>query len=151
MAVRHSCFLYSYGLPGSSVLLMDYLEACDAILSSGTTSPRNEALFMIGSLLYLPQLPHTLPSTAFSSIPSSSPGAPGQKLSLAEFRERVIKIIYRAAERERGRIGRCIALYQVGIVIFSELWTNTSSGNLQRGLDILLLSLKVKHIIWKYN
>lgn len=141
VAVKYSCFLYSYGLPGSSVLLLDYLEACDAILSSDTTSPRNEALFMIGSLLYLPQLPHTLPTT--SSFPSSNQGAPGQKLTLAEFRERVIGIIYRAAERERGRIGRCVALYQVGIVIFSELWTNVSSGNLNRGLDILLLSLKV--------
>ena len=139
MAIRYGCFLYSYGLSGSSVLLLDCVEACDAILSSrDSTAPRNEALYMMGSLLYLPHLPLSVPSS------SSRLTTADKELDADKLRERIVKIVYRAAVRERGRIARCIALYQVGILVFSELWTNSCTENVQKGLDILLSSLKVR-------
>lgn len=51
--------------------------------------------------------------------------------------------VFDAAVKEPQRSSRCLALYQVGICIYSELINNKPSKNIIEGLDILLASLKV--------
>ena len=136
IAIRYGCHLFSYGLAGSSVLLLDFVVACDSILSSQDSSaPRQEALYLLGSLINLPH--HT-----FSLLPSLRDST-DRELRAEELKERVTGIVFRAALKEPSRISRCLALYQVGIIVFSALLTKTPFKKMSEGLDILLYSLKV--------
>ena len=51
--------------------------------------------------------------------------------------------LFDAAVKEPQRSSRCLAIYQVGICIYSELINNKPSKNITEGLDILLATLKV--------
>lgn len=145
MAVRHGCQLFSHGLAGSSVLLLDCVMACGALLSSpNSTTPHNEALYMLGSLLYLPDLysSHPLPVLV-------EPGSEDKEgLQGGELKERVVDILFVAAKTESSRISRCIALYLVGTLTFSELYSGRPCRRLPDGVDILLASLQVLSCEW---
>ena len=144
MAVRHGCQLFSHGLAGSSVLLQDCVSACGALLASpNSVSPHNEALYMLGSLLYLPDLysDYPLPVLVEEGSEEKREGLQG-----GELKERIVNILFLAATRESSRISRCIALYLVGTLVFSELYLERPSQRLPVGVDILLASLQVSTI-----
>lgn len=137
MAVKHGCQLFTHGLAGSSVLLLDCVSACGALLSSPhSTASHNEALYMLGSLLYLPDLysDHPLPVLL-------EPGSEDKREG--ELKEHIVNILFTAAINESSRISRCIALHLVGTLVFSELHCKRPSRRLPEGVDILLASLQV--------
>ena len=118
------------------MLFQDFIDACESVLSSHvSTSPHNEALHLLGSLLNLPQL-----SLTDSALLNSSADS---ELQAQKLQERVVSIVFKAALKEPARISRCLALYQVGMILFSKLWTNTYFKQFSDGLDILLSSLQV--------
>lgn len=139
VAVRHGCHLFSHGLSGSSVLMLDCVSACRVVLSSpaSVSAPHNEALYLLGSLLYQPDLHSPL------QLSSPSPAQlEGKVLRQGELREQIVEILFAAAKKESSRISRCIALYLVGTMVFSELYSGLPSRRLPEGLDILLASLQ---------
>lgn len=135
MAVKYGYQLFSHGLTGSSVLLLDCVSACGALLEfPNSTAPHNEALYMLGSVLHLPDL--------YSSQPLPSPGL-ASTVRAAELKEHIVEILFTAATRESARISRCIALYLVGTLVYSELYSDKPNQHLPEGVDILLASLQV--------
>lgn len=63
-------------------------------------------------------------------------------LEQGQLREQIVEILFAAAKKESSRISRCIALYLVGTMVFSELYSGLPSRRLPEGLDILLASLQ---------
>ena len=157
VAVKYCTKLFSHGLSGSSILLTDCINACSAILSQRRSSdPRTEALHLLGSMLFLPELysddfvPNLSSSTSgvggevgganvgVATTRSSSKGVRGKEL-----REKIIDILFESAKKEPMRICRCAALYQLGMLIYSELTSGRPSSRLPEGIEILLASLQV--------
>ena len=62
----------------------------------------------------------------------------------AELREKIIDILFESAKKEPMRICRCVALYQLGMLIYSELKSGRPSRRLPEGIEILLASLQVR-------
>ena len=150
VAIKHGCQLFSHGLAGSSVLLLDCVSACRALLSYHTSAaPHNEALYLLGSLLFLPDLyssfPLPSPASTEETTPPNAAGAEATPPKGGEIKEQIVDILFQAAVTETSRIARCIALYQVGTLVFSELYSNRPSRRLPEGVDILLASLHVSH------
>lgn len=79
---------------------------------------------MLGSLLHLPDHAHS-------------------GMCEGELKERIVEILFTAAVKETSRISRCIALYLVGMLVFSDLYSGTPCRRLPEGVDILLASLQV--------
>ena len=84
----------------------------------------------------------------FSSLPLFSPPLPSSSPLL--HKERLIGTLYTAAIKESNRSSRVLALYQVGMIVYSELTTPTASPSptkpsklVPEGIDILLATLKV--------
>ena len=82
------------------------------------------------------------PSLPLSLSPSLPP--------LLLHKERLISTLYTAAIKESNRSSRVVALYQVGMIVYSELTTPTASPSptkpsklVPEGIDILLATLKV--------
>jgi len=133
-AVKSGCRIFSYGLVGSSILLSDCIHACTAILGSKKLqAPRAEAMFLLGSMLYLPDL---YPSVLLPGV------GEGDVVMGAQLKEKLVDTLFHAARKEPTRISRCLALYQVGMLAFSELRKGTPSMRLPEGVDILLASLQ---------
>ena len=138
VAVRCSCKLFSHGLPGSTILLSDCVQACSKILSTQSGGPRNEALILLGSLLYLPDLYSDVVLPTLDDQEAAGPGVKGEEL-----KEKLVDILFHAAVKEPTRISRCIALYQIGILAYSELCSGHLCRRLPDGIDILLANLQV--------
>jgi len=144
VAVKHGCQLFSHGLSGSSVLLSDCVLACGQLLATPqATSPRNEALGLLGSLLYLPDLYSSKPLPSLAGVGSEGSCGRGMQ-QYEELKERIVEILFGAARKEGTRFSRCLALYLVGTLVFSELSSNKPSRRLPEGVDILLASLQVQ-------
>ena len=161
MAVRYGSKLFSHGLTGSSVLIRDCIQACSNILTNRRNSdPRTEALHLLGSLLFLPEFYSSVPipdlSTALFENGDKSAAATeeggvvdvgvvkSKGVRGAELREKIIAILFESAKKEPMRICRCSALYQVGMLAYSELKAGRPSSRLPEGIEILLASLQVK-------
>ncbi len=91
----------------------------------------------MGSLLYLPALSSSLP------LPNPSLSPTSKDVLGHEFREQIVDILFSAALSEKTRIARCISLYLVGTLVYSELHSNKPSRRLPDGVDVLLTSLHV--------
>ena len=162
VAVRHGSKLFCHGLMGSSVLLRDCIQACSDILTHRRNSdPRAEALHLLGSLLFLPEFNSSVPipdlSTALfeggdrSAVASEEEGGvvamgvvKSKGVRGAELREKIVAVLFESAKNEPMRICRCSALYQVGMLIYSELKCGRPSSRLPEGVEILLASLQVR-------
>ena len=159
MCVKYGSKIFSHGLAGSIVIIADCVNACLALLANRRSSePRSEALHLLGSMLFLPEL------YSNASIPdlsaalcetrrgggevggASSVGTAGRSKGIrgAKLRENIIGILFESAKKEPMRIGRCAALYQLGMLAYSELKSGRPSNRLAEGIEILLASLQVR-------
>ena len=118
-----------------------------------------EALHLLGSMLFLPELYSDDFVSNLSSDSGSTSGVGGEVggasvgvatarssskgLRGRELREKIIKILFESAKKEPMRICRCAALYQLGMLIYSELTSGRPSSRLPEGIEILLASLQV--------
>ena len=162
VCVKYGSKIFSHGLAGSSVLIADCVNACSAVLTNRRGSePRSEALHLLGSMLFLPELYSNasipdlsaavcetkkgrgaggaLSGASIVGVASKSKGIRG-----AELREQIIGILFDSAKKEPMRIGRCAALYQLGMLAFSELKSGRLSNRLPEAIEILLASLQVR-------
>ena len=136
-AVRSGCKLFSHSLPGSSILLKDSINAVECLLTSSTKNslPRNEALFLLGSLLCLPD--------QYTRVPVISDGVEVCVSEGVKLKEQLIQLLYRLAKTEPFRNSRCLAIFQLGLLLFIELQADRASPRIPEGIDILLATLQV--------
>ncbi|KAL1487986.1 hypothetical protein ABEB36_015366 [Hypothenemus hampei] len=133
----------SLQLVGSTILLLDIVQACNDILNvsdKGDTAPYTEAVSMLTNLLSLPD--------DLSSIAVLQPEPNVTVMnSCPNIKEHIVGILLRAGKRESIGRARCIALCGLGIFIYKELTNQTFYPKIVDGIDVLLTSLKVLHTI----
>ncbi|CAL7949772.1 unnamed protein product [Xylocopa violacea] len=133
--------LFSLNLPGSSLLILDYIHAANVILSSQhIEAPRTEAVSIIGSLLSLP--------VTTVKLPVLQPNATDiVTITCPEAKEHIITILLRSCRREPTGIARCVALSSIAIFVYRELCYKNQHPRIPEAVTVLLLALKANHAI----
>ncbi|KAJ8980173.1 hypothetical protein NQ317_011417 [Molorchus minor] len=137
----HDRFL-SLQLPGSSLLLLDLVHACNTILNSNENleaTPRTEAVSILANLLCLPD--------DLSSFSVLQPEGDICVMSCPDIKEHVVSILLRAGRREPKGKARCIALSALGIFVYKELNDQTFHPKVSDAINVLLLALKFNNKI----
>ncbi|XP_076166660.1 putative Rho GTPase-activating protein CG5521 isoform X7 [Ptiloglossa arizonensis] len=133
--------LFSLNLPGSSLLILDYIHAANVILSSqDIEAPRTEAVSIIGSLLSLPATTIKLPvlqPTPTDILTMTCPDA----------KEHIITILLRSCRREPTGIARCVALSSIAMFVYRELCFKNQHPRIPESVTVLLLALRASHAI----
>ncbi|XP_045468586.1 ral GTPase-activating protein subunit alpha-1 isoform X2 [Harmonia axyridis] len=127
----------SLQLPGSSVLLLDLIHACNTVLNSTEsleTSPRTEAVSIIANLLSKPN--------ELNSLYVLQPESDIHLMACPDIKEHVVSILLRAGRREARGKARSIALSALGIYIYKELSNKTFHSKVTDAIDVILQSLK---------
>ncbi|XP_060826149.1 ral GTPase-activating protein subunit alpha-1 isoform X5 [Bombus pascuorum] len=131
--------LFSLNLPGSSLLILDYIHAANVILSNqDIQAPRTEAVSIIGSLLSLPATTVKLPvlqPTANDIVTMTCPDA----------KEHIIMILLRSCRREPTGIARCVAVSSIAMFVYRELCYKNQHPRIPEAVTVLLLALKATH------
>ncbi|KMQ98304.1 gtpase-activating rap ran-gap domain-like 1 protein [Lasius niger] len=132
--------LFSLNLPGSSLLILDYIHAANVILSSqDIEAPRTEAVSIIGSLLSLP--------VATVKLPMLQPNGPDiVTMTCPEAKEHIVTILLRSCRREPTGIARCLALSSIAMFAYKELSYKTQHPRVPEAVTVLLLALRASHV-----
>ncbi|XP_072745344.1 probable Rho GTPase-activating protein CG5521 isoform X7 [Anoplolepis gracilipes] len=128
--------LFSLNLPGSSLLILDYIHAANVILNSqDIEAPRTEAVSIIGSLLSLP--------AATVKLPMLQPNGPDiVTMTCPEVKEHIVTILLRSCRREPTGIARCLALSSIAMFAYKELSYKTQHPRVPEAVTVLLLALR---------
>ncbi|XP_019882116.2 probable Rho GTPase-activating protein CG5521 isoform X6 [Camponotus floridanus] len=128
--------LFSLNLPGSSLLILDYIHAAAVILSSqDIEAPRTEAVSIIGSLLSLP--------VATVKLPMLQPNGPDiVTMTCPDAKEHIVTILLRSCRREPTGIARCLALSSIAMFAYKELSYKTQHPRVPEAVTVLLLALR---------
>ncbi|KAJ8670226.1 hypothetical protein QAD02_001485 [Eretmocerus hayati] len=131
--------LFSLNLPGSSLLILDYIQAANVILSSqDVEAPRMEAVSILGSLLSLPittSNTKVLQPNESDLVTTTCPYA----------KDHIVAILMRCCRREPTGIARCIALSSIAMFVHRELTHKSMHRTIPEAVNVLLLSLKTSH------
>ncbi|KAG7202596.1 hypothetical protein KM043_009788 [Ampulex compressa] len=131
--------LFSLNLPGSSLLILDYIHAANVILSSqDIQAPRMEAVSIIGSLLSLPATTSKLPVLQPNSGDIVTMTCPDAK-------EHIVTILLRSCRREPTGTARCIALSSIAMFVYRELCHKIQHPRIPEAVTVLLLALRATH------
>ncbi|XP_029168215.1 probable Rho GTPase-activating protein CG5521 isoform X8 [Nylanderia fulva] len=132
--------LFSLNLPGSSLLILDYIHAANVILSSqDIEAPRREAVSIIGSLLSLP--------VSTVKLPMLQPNGPDiVTMTCPEAKEHIVTILLRSCRREPTGIARCLALSSIAMFAYKELSYKTQHPRVPEAVTVLLLALRASHV-----
>lgn len=128
----------SLQLPGTSLLLLDLIHACNIVLNSMENlenAPRTEAVSIIANLLSLPG--------DLNNVSVLQPEECIQVMGCPDVKEHVVSILLRAGRREPKGRARCIALSALGMFIYKELTNQTFHPKVADAINVLLLALKV--------
>ncbi|KAI4469242.1 tuberin [Holotrichia oblita] len=132
----------SLQLPGFSLLLLDLILACNVVLSSSDlskTTPRSEAVSILGGLLSLPD--------DFTQLTVLEPTQNIQMVSCPDIKDHVVNILLRTGRREPAGMARCIALSALGIFVYRELTNQTLHPRVTDAMNVILLALKFNNKI----
>ncbi|XP_058799896.1 probable Rho GTPase-activating protein CG5521 isoform X2 [Phymastichus coffea] len=131
--------LFSLNLSGSNLLILDYIQAANVILSSqDIDAPRMEAVSILGSLLSLPTTninTRVLQPNETEILTTTCPYA----------KDHIIAILMRCCRREPTGIARCNALSSVAMFVYKELTYKSLHRTIPEAINVLLLSLKTSH------
>ncbi|BES90903.1 Rap/ran-GAP [Nesidiocoris tenuis] len=131
---------FSLQLPGYTLLLMDFIQAIDSIVSSQDVknTPRTEAIAILGTILSFPR--HLL------SLPVLEP-IPDEMVStyVPNIRDLALQIILKAGKTEIAGVARCIALSDLGLFLYQELSKNSKHPKIKEAINTLLLALRFNH------
>ncbi|XP_015178189.1 PREDICTED: probable Rho GTPase-activating protein CG5521 isoform X3 [Polistes dominula] len=132
--------LFSLNLPGSSLLILDYIHAANVILSSqDVEAPRTEAVSIIGSLLSLPATVAKLPLLQPNGSDILTKVCPDAK-------EHIVNILLRICRREPTGIARCLALSSIAMFVYRELSYKNQHPRIPEAVTVLLLALRATHV-----
>uniref|UniRef100_A0A8C4LLZ6 Ral GTPase activating protein catalytic alpha subunit 1 n=1 Tax=Equus asinus asinus TaxID=83772 RepID=A0A8C4LLZ6_EQUAS len=125
---------FSLGLPGATMLIMDFIIAASRVASS---APRVEAQVLLGSLVCFPNL--------YCELPALHPNIPDIAVSqFTDVKELIIKTVLSSARDEPSGPARCVALCSLGIWICEELVHESHHPQIKEALNVICVSLKVK-------
>ncbi|XP_064368424.1 ral GTPase-activating protein subunit alpha-1 isoform X6 [Dromaius novaehollandiae] len=127
---------FSLGLPGATMLIMDFIVAAGRVAASSfLNAPRVEAQVLLGSLVCFPNLYHELPAL--------HPNIPDIAVSqFADVKELIIKTVLSSAREEPSGPARCVALCSLGIWICEELVHESHHPQIKEALNVICVSLK---------
>ncbi|XP_071971628.1 ral GTPase-activating protein subunit alpha-1 isoform X5 [Engystomops pustulosus] len=127
---------FSLGLPGATLLIMDFIVAAGRVAASPSlNAPRVEAQVLLGSLVCFPNLYKELPAL----LPSSSEIVMSQ---FTDIKELTIKTVLSSAREEPSGPARCVALCSLGIWMCEELVNQTHHPQIKEALNVICVSLK---------
>ncbi|XP_051002270.1 ral GTPase-activating protein subunit alpha-1 isoform X1 [Acomys russatus] len=127
---------FSLGLPGATMLIMDFIIAAGRVASSAfLNAPRVEAQVLLGSLVCFPNL--------YCELPALHPSIPDIALSqFTDVKELIIKTVLSSARDEPSGPARCVALCSLGIWICEELVHESHHPQIKEALNVICVSLK---------
>ncbi|XP_030307502.1 ral GTPase-activating protein subunit alpha-1 isoform X4 [Calypte anna] len=127
---------FSLGLPGATMLIMDFIVAAGRVAASSfLNAPRVEAQVLLGSLVCFPNLYHELPAL--------HPNIPDIAVSqFTDVKEVIIKTVLSSAREEPSGPARCVALCSLGIWICEELVHESHHPQIKEALNVICVSLK---------
>ncbi|KAM6204145.1 ral GTPase-activating protein subunit alpha-1 isoform 4-T4 [Sarcoramphus papa] len=127
---------FSLGLPGATMLIMDFIVAAGRVAASSfLNAPRVEAQVLLGSLVCFPNLYHELPAL--------HPNIPDIAVSqFTDVKELIIKTVLSSAREEPSGPARCVALCSLGIWICEELVHESHHPQIKEALNVICVSLK---------
>ncbi|XP_015110729.1 probable Rho GTPase-activating protein CG5521 isoform X8 [Diachasma alloeum] len=130
---------FSLKLPGSSLLILDYIHAANSILGSqDVEAPRTEAVSILGSLLSLP--------ISAGNFPVFQPNASEiETIMCPDAKELILNILMRSCRREPTGVARCIALSSVAMFAYGELCHRSQHPKLPEAVTVLLQALRRAH------
>uniref|UniRef100_A0A8D0H107 Ral GTPase activating protein catalytic subunit alpha 1 n=1 Tax=Sphenodon punctatus TaxID=8508 RepID=A0A8D0H107_SPHPU len=127
---------FSLGLPGATMLIMDFIIAAERVAASSfLNSPRVEAQVLLGSLVCFPNLYCELPSLHRNTL----------DIAVSQFtgiKELIIKTVLSSAREEPSGPARCVALCNLGIWICEELVHESHHPQIKEALNVICVSLK---------
>ncbi|XP_029419308.1 ral GTPase-activating protein subunit alpha-1 isoform X6 [Nannospalax galili] len=126
----------SLGLPGATMLIMDFIIAAGRVASSAfLNAPRVEAQVLLGSLVCFPNL--------YCELPALHPNIPDIAVSqFTDVKELTIKTVLSSARDEPSGPARCVALCSLGIWICEELVHESHHPQIKEALNVICVSLK---------
>ncbi|XP_073751201.1 ral GTPase-activating protein subunit alpha-1 isoform X2 [Callorhinus ursinus] len=127
---------FSLGLPGATMLIMDFIVAAGRVASSAfLNAPRVEAQVLLGSLVCFPNL--------YCELPGLHPNIPDIAVSqFTDVKELIIKTVLSSARDEPSGPARCVALCSLGIWICEELVHESHHPQIKEALNVICVSLK---------
>ncbi|XP_021102229.1 ral GTPase-activating protein subunit alpha-1 isoform X4 [Heterocephalus glaber] len=127
---------FSLGLPGATMLIMDFIIAAGRVASSAfLNAPRVEAQVLLGSLVCFPNL--------YCELPALHPNIPDIAVSqFTDVKELIIKTVLSSARDEPSGPARCVALCSLGIWICEELVHDSHHPQIKEALNVICVSLK---------
>ncbi|XP_055989120.1 ral GTPase-activating protein subunit alpha-1 isoform X6 [Sorex fumeus] len=127
---------FSLGLPGATMLIMDFIVAAGRVASSAfLNAPRVEAQVLLGSLVCFPNL--------YCELPALHPNIPDIAVSqFTDVKELIIKTVLSSARDEPSGPARCVALCSLGIWICEELVHESRHPQIKEALNVICVSLK---------
>ncbi|XP_076983051.1 ral GTPase-activating protein subunit alpha-1 isoform X5 [Tamandua tetradactyla] len=127
---------FSLGLPGATMLIMDFIVAAGRVASSAfLNAPRVEAQVLLGSLVCFPNL--------YCELPALHPNIPEIAVSqFTDVKELIIKTVLSSARDEPSGPARCVALCSLGIWICEELVHESRHPQIKEALNVICVSLK---------
>uniref|UniRef100_A0A8C3T3D2 Ral GTPase activating protein catalytic subunit alpha 1 n=1 Tax=Chelydra serpentina TaxID=8475 RepID=A0A8C3T3D2_CHESE len=127
---------FSLGLPGATMLIMDFIIAAGRVASSSfLNAPRVEAQVLLGSLVCFPNL--------YCELPALHPNTPDIVVShFTDVKELTIKTVLSSAREEPSGPARCVALCSLGIWICEELVHESHHPQIKEALNVICVSLK---------
>ncbi|XP_023587227.1 ral GTPase-activating protein subunit alpha-1 isoform X3 [Trichechus manatus latirostris] len=127
---------FSLGLPGATMLIMDFIVAAGRVASSAfLNAPRVEAQVLLGSLVCFPNL--------YCELSALHPNIPDIAVSqFTDVKELIIKTVLSSARDEPSGPARCVALCSLGIWICEELVHESHHPQIKEALNVICVSLK---------
>ncbi|XP_030740883.1 ral GTPase-activating protein subunit alpha-1 isoform X3 [Echinops telfairi] len=127
---------FSLGLPGATMLIMDFIVAASRVASSAfLNAPRVEAQVLLGSLVCFPNL--------YCELSALHPNIPHVAVSqFTDVKELIIKTVLSSARDEPSGPARCVALCSLGIWICEELVHESHHPQIKEALNVICVSLK---------
>ncbi|KAI5741308.1 hypothetical protein M8J76_012347 [Diaphorina citri] len=131
----------SLNLPGSSLLYLDIIHACNKVIISPDlrATPRTEAVSMLATLLGI--------LDTHKHVAMLQPNSPlFQVTQCPDAKDLVLNILLRCGKTEPTGQARCIALSSLGIFLHHTLSSSTPQHPCAKeALNTLLLALKFNH------
>ncbi|XP_019406923.1 PREDICTED: ral GTPase-activating protein subunit alpha-1 isoform X4 [Crocodylus porosus] len=127
---------FSLGLPGATMLIMDFIVAAGRVAASSLlNAPRVEAQVLLGSLVCFPNL--------YRELPALHPNMPDIAVSqFTDVKELIVKTVLSSAREEPSGPARCVALCSLGIWICEELVHESHHPQIKEALNVICASLK---------
>ncbi|XP_053430221.1 ral GTPase-activating protein subunit alpha-2 isoform X2 [Nycticebus coucang] len=128
---------FSLGLPGSSMLVGDFITAAARVLSTDMlTAPRSEALTILGSLVCFPNTYREIP--LLQSAPEKNEIVTGTE----DVKLYLINILLKNATEEPNESARCISVCSLGVWICEELAQCTRHPQVKEAINVIGVTLK---------